>query len=208
MQRILIGSSLVILCAAVAAAPSPPGTTPGLPSATSPGAIAPGAVQKRSGGDCRARCFKPLATPQTVNPSIKGDAVDRAWWHRSGRAAYAELADAKSLADERHDVQCRVRPQYQQLQGRPPGWHLQDQQRRCHSSERWRHSVGRVRRDRADEYSEEERTRRGGSASRPCLKTRHRRGTNAEARDFVSFFVAPFERLISAARQSVLGYTL
>jgi len=70
MQRILIGSSLVILCAAVAAAQSPPGTTPGLPSATSPGAIAPGAVQKSPAGIVGPD-FKPLATPQTVNPSIK-----------------------------------------------------------------------------------------------------------------------------------------
>jgi hypothetical protein len=66
MQRILIGSALFILCAAVAAAQSPPGTTPGLPSPSGPGAIAPGAFAPG-----KLQRTSPPLTPQTVNPAIK-----------------------------------------------------------------------------------------------------------------------------------------
>jgi hypothetical protein len=66
MQRILIGSSLVILCAAVAAAQSPPGTTPGLPGASGPGAIVPGAVAPG-----KPQSISPSITPQTLSPAIK-----------------------------------------------------------------------------------------------------------------------------------------
>jgi hypothetical protein len=64
VQRILIGSVLVTLCAAVAAAQNPPLSNP----ATSPGVTSP--VTKSPAGII-APDFKPLATPQTVNPSIK-----------------------------------------------------------------------------------------------------------------------------------------
>jgi hypothetical protein len=71
MQRILIGSSLVILCAAVAAAQSPPGTTPGLPGAAGPGAIAPGAVAPGTVAPGKLQTISPSLTPQIVSPSIK-----------------------------------------------------------------------------------------------------------------------------------------
>jgi hypothetical protein len=71
MQRILIGSSLVILCAAVAAAQSPPGTTPSLPGAAGPGAIAPGAVAPGTVAPGKLQTISPSLTPQIVSPSIK-----------------------------------------------------------------------------------------------------------------------------------------
>ena len=113
MQRILIGSSLVILCAAVAAAQSPPGTTPGSPGASGPGTIAPGAVAPG-----KPQTISPSITPQTVSPSIKKGVALRQLraGNRPGHAAYTEPADAKSLAVERHRVQYYVRPQHQQLQ--------------------------------------------------------------------------------------------
>jgi hypothetical protein len=74
MQRIFIGSALVILCAAVAAAQNPPGTVLSPPGTSGPGVIAPGAVQKNPTGTI-APDFKPLTTPRTVNPSITPQTV-------------------------------------------------------------------------------------------------------------------------------------
>ena len=110
MRRILIGSALVILCAAVAAAQNPP-----LPSPTgSPGVIGP--VQKSPTGII-APDFKPLTTPQTVNPSIKKGTPSIA----PGGIAPATLPtpslQTQSLcASEWHRDQRYVRPQYKQLQ--------------------------------------------------------------------------------------------